>query len=115
MSIVAMGRSSLLGCPPRRDLAPPRAALGPALLDQALEALEVAADAARVEAGGGADRFAQSLRLVAHAERDACARVADRLERHRAARLLSVLADPADLAIGMLLEDLRVPLRVPAG
>src|SRR5439155_18282199 len=100
---------------PLRDFAAPGAALRAAALDQLLEPLEVAAHAPCVEACGGADRFAGSFGPVAHRDADERPRLADRLERDRAAGLLAVLADPADLLVGVLLEDLRVPLRLLAG
>src|SRR6185295_19922266 len=76
--------------------------------------LEVASDASRVEAGGCADRL-DRICLIAHREADARLVFADRLERDGAARLLTVLADPADLPVRMLLEDLCVPLGFLAG
>src|SRR3954471_14102983 len=69
---------------PRGDLAAPGAALAVPRLDQILEAHEVAADAARVESGGGADQLAEALGLVTHREPHVRARLADRLERHGA-------------------------------
>src|SRR5439155_4939926 len=97
-----------------RDLAAPSAALRAAELDQFLEPLEVAAHAPLVEAGGRAERFERPFRLVAHRQADERPRFAERLERDGAARLLAVLADPADLLVGMLLEDLRLPFSLLA-
>src|SRR6185437_9003254 len=96
------------------DFPAPGAVLGAAGLDQFLEPLEVAPDTSRVEAGGCADGL-DRIGLIAHREADKRLALADRLERDGAARLLSVLADPADLPVGMLLEDLCVPLGLLAG
>src|SRR5439155_889770 len=95
-----------------RDGASPGPGLGAAALDQLLEALEIAAHPPRVEPRRRAEGFCRAFRLIAHRQADECP-VAARLERHGAAGLLAVLADPADLAVGMLLEDLRVPLGLP--
>src|SRR5205823_5442820 len=99
----------------RGDLAAPAARLRAATLDQLLEPSEITAHAPCIEARCGAERLGWAFRLVAHREAHQRARLTKRLERDGAARLLAVLADPADLPVRMLFEDLRVPLRRLAG
>src|SRR6266511_1470069 len=105
----------LLGGRPRSDFAAPPARFGAAALDQLLEALEISAHATRVQAGGRAHHFGGTLSLIAHRNADQRPRRAGLLESDGAARLLPVLADPADLTVRVLLEDLRVPLVRLAG
>src|SRR5262249_34000898 len=93
-------------------LAPPApcAALGTARLDDLLEAIEVGFDTAQVEPGRGAEQLGRPFRLVAHRQSDERLAFRPRLESDGATRLLPVLADPGDLPVRMLLQDLRVPL-----
>src|SRR3954471_18879089 len=92
------------------DAAAPGAGLDAALLDQLLEAVEVLADAAAVRADRGADLLLHALGLPLHPDGDLGAGILDRLGRDLARLLDATLALPGDAPVGLLGDDLGVPL-----
>src|SRR5207237_1233873 len=78
------------------------------------EALEVTPHAPRVDAIGRARGFRRPVRRIAQREADQRPRRATLLEGDGTPRLFAVFADPAEPPVGILLEDLRVPLGLPA-
>src|SRR5437764_990836 len=97
------------------DLAAPGAALGASRLDQRLEALEIAGDAAVGSADGVAELLEDPFGDVVELDHDARGRVVEAMEGDYAGVVLPVDVAPRDLFIRLLLGDLRVPLvAVPA-
>src|SRR5919107_1120487 len=92
-------------------LAAPGARLAAAaLVEDLLEALEVALDLAVVEAERAADLLLQALRLPAHLDRDLGLAGVGRPERHLAGVGLAVDRAPGDPLVRDLVGDLGVPL-----
>src|SRR5215211_502060 len=93
-----------------RDLAPPRAALRPARLDQLLEALEVALHPPVGRAELVAELLLDALGHPVELHHHARAVLVELVEGHHAGVVLAVRVAPGDALLGRLLSDLRVPL-----
>ena len=87
----------------------PRARRNLARLDEVAEALEVALDLAAVDAEERAERLLHAVGVVLHRDGHARSRV-DRLELDPAAVFEAPDGAPCDDAVGLLLDDLGLPL-----
>src|SRR5947209_12288038 len=85
------------------DLTTPGAGGGAALLDEALEVLQIALDLAVVEAERASDLLGRSLRLPANLDRHARLIVAQAVERHNTRVLLTGRAPPRHALVRNLL------------
>ena len=92
------------------DLAAPGAALRAAPLDQLLEALQVALDAAAVGADRRADGLDGPVRLPVHLHHHARRVLGDLVEADDAGVLPALGRLPGHAMVGVLLGDLRAPL-----
>src|SRR5829696_1790260 len=96
------------------DLAAPGAGLDSAVLDQLLEALEVGLDRTLVAAELLGCRFDDALGLPVHDHLDPRPVVTEAVEPHVARVLLALGRPPRDVAVGLLVGDLRRPLLASA-
>src|SRR5439155_12121010 len=92
------------------DEVAPCPGLGLPGLDQLAEALEVASNAPTVDPDGRSDLLGDALRRVAHVQPDPAAAGAGLLEADGPAGPLAVGRLPRDPPVGLLLDDLLVPL-----
>src|SRR2546430_3462083 len=97
------------------DLTAPGAGRRAQLLDELLEAFEVALDAQVIRAEHVADTFGHVLRLPVHLELDPGLMVPERGEADRALVARARGASPRDHAVGNLLDDLGIPFFDLAG
>src|SRR5215204_340867 len=97
-----------------RDLATPCARLPTARLDELLEPLEIALDAAVGDAEDITQLLLQALGHEVHLHGDAGRAIVDLVERHDAGVVLAVGVAPSHTLLRVLLDDLRVPLMVLA-
>ena len=96
------------------DLAAPLAGLGSAALDHLLKGLEVGLDRTLVSPDSLGRRLDDALGLPGHDDLDPCAVVAEAVEPDVAGVLPALGGPPRDVAVGLLVRDLRLPLLPPA-